>query len=230
MFLLLGSDDNSGAANSPFKSLHRAQEAVRKRKESSGPIKVLVREGTYYLQRPLRFLSEDSGKRDEQVVYSGYPGERVTISGGRNLSCNWIPYKDGVMMTPVLSGLEFTQLFVNGKRQIRARYPNYDPSDPGKSGYLQATGPIPADAKNPHAGPDDDMTYSTQAPRGILFDPTTFTKGGGRTQGKQRFTSFKRLIARGDTSMEDQEYRLWQAIQSGFGSKGWSTDRRQVEQ
>ena len=97
-----GSDDNSGAANSPFKSLHRAQEAVRKRKESSGPIKVLVREGTYYLQRPLRFLSEDSGKRDEQVVYSGYPGERVTISGGRNLSCNWIPYKDGVMMTPVL--------------------------------------------------------------------------------------------------------------------------------
>ncbi len=187
-----GSDDNSGAANSPFKSLHRAQEAVRKRKKSSSrPIKVLIREGTYYLQRPLSFLSEDSGKRDEQVVYSGYPGERVTISGGRNLSCNWIPYKDGVMMTPVPSGLEFTQLFVNGKRQIRARYPNYDPSDPGKSGYLQATGPIPPDAKNPNAGPDDDMKYSTQAPRGILFDPTTFTTRRWANSGEAEIHIFQ---------------------------------------
>ena len=32
--------------------------------------------------------------------------------------------------------LAFTQLFVNGKRQVRARYPNYDNSHPGKSGYI----------------------------------------------------------------------------------------------
>ena len=37
--------------------------------------------------------------------------------------------------------LEFTQLFVNGKRQIRARYPNYDGSDPKHySGYIPAAG------------------------------------------------------------------------------------------
>ena len=79
-------------------------------------------------------------------------------------------------MTRVPAGSEFTQLFVNGKRQIRARYPNYDPSDPGKSGYIHAAGPIPAGTANPYAGPDEDMTFSTQAPRGIRFDPATFTK------------------------------------------------------
>jgi hypothetical protein len=171
-----GNDNNPGSANRPFKTLHRAQEAVRKWGNGSAPIKVLVREGTYYLQSSLIFLPEDSGKSDGQVVYAASPGERVTLSGGRKLICNWIPYKAGIMMTPVPPGLEFTQLFINSKRQIRARYPNYDPSDPGKSGYIQAAGPIPTDSANPYASLDGDMAYSTQAPRGIRFDPASFTK------------------------------------------------------
>ncbi|MFZ0863148.1 MAG: right-handed parallel beta-helix repeat-containing protein, partial [Candidatus Sulfotelmatobacter sp.] len=44
------------------------------------------------------------------------------------------------------------------------------------SGYVQAAGPIRAGTVNPDAGLDDDMTFSTQAPRGIRFDPATFTK------------------------------------------------------
>jgi hypothetical protein len=76
-------------------------------------------------------------------------------------------------------GLYFTQLFVNGKRQIRARYPNYDPENPlvhGK-GYINAAGRI-ADAAyvDPNPDPNDDMTFSGGAPRGICFDPKTFTK------------------------------------------------------
>jgi hypothetical protein len=70
------------------------------------------------------------------------PGERVSISGGRKLACNWSPYKNGIMMASAPPGLEFTQLFINGKRQIRARYPNYDPSNPGRSGYVQPAGLI----------------------------------------------------------------------------------------
>jgi len=171
-----GNDQNPGNVNLPFATLHRAQEAVRRSRNKSTPVKVLVREGTYYLNSPLTFGNEDSGSNEAPVIYTAYPGERVTISGGRKLVCNWTPYEDGIMMARVPPTLKFDQLFINGKRQIRARYPNYDLSSPGKSGYIQAAGPIPAGTANPNADHDDDMKFSTQAPRGIRFDPATFTK------------------------------------------------------
>jgi Right handed beta helix region len=172
----LGNDARPGTAKLPFATLHRAQEAVRRLEQRSAPVTVMVREGTYHLKSPLTFGPEDSGSEASPTIYAAYPEEGVTISGGRKLECNWKPHKNGIMMAEVEPGLDFTQLFVNGKRQIRARYPNYDPSNPGKSGYLQAAGSINAGAANPYAGPDEDMTFSTQAPRGIRFDPATLAK------------------------------------------------------
>ncbi|MFZ0760805.1 MAG: right-handed parallel beta-helix repeat-containing protein [Candidatus Sulfotelmatobacter sp.] len=171
-----GKDSNPGTVKLPFATLHRAQEAVRRRRNRSAPVTVVVREGTYYLERPLTFGPEDSGSKEAPTIYAAHPEERVTISGGRKLFCKWRPYGNGIMMAEVAPGMEFTQLFVNGKRQIRARYPNYDPSNPGKSGYVQAAGSIRAGTVDPYAGPNDDMTFSTAAPRGIRFDPASFTK------------------------------------------------------
>src|SRR2546429_2415605 len=171
-----GDDNNAGTALAPFATLQRAQRAVRETKKGSAPVKVLVLEGTYYLDSPLTFNPDDSGSSGAPIVFAASRGQCVTISGGRKLSCSWTSFKNGIMMTSVPPGLDFTQLFVNGKRQIRARYPNYDPSSPGKSGYVQAAGPIPAGTPNPNAGVDEDMTFSTQAPRGIRFDPSTFSK------------------------------------------------------
>lgn len=171
-----GNDKNPGTVKLPFSTIHRAQEAVRRSRKNSGAVTVLIREGTYYLKSPLTFGPEDSGSGRAPITYAAYPGERVTISGGCKVLCNWTPYKNGIMTTPVPRGLQFSQLFINGKRQIRARYPNYDPSTPGKSGYISAAGPIRADALNPFAGENGDMTFSTQSPRGIRFDPATFTK------------------------------------------------------
>lgn len=171
-----GSDNNPGTFGLPFASLQRAREIIRKSKKRSAAIKVLVRDGTYYLNGPLAFDPEDSGNEEAPITYAAYPGERVTLSGGRPISCTWTPHKNGIMMTPVPRGLYFTQLFINGKRKIRARYPNFDASQPGKSGYLLAAGAVAPGIRNPYAGPDEDMTFSTQAPRGIRFDPVSFTK------------------------------------------------------
>ncbi len=131
--------------------------------------------GSYYLQSPLTFEPLDSGTADAPVIYAAQPGEDVVISGGRSLSLHWVPYKSGIMKASVPRELNFTQMFVNGKRQIRARYPNYDPSDPGKSGYLVAAGPILHDTPDPYQGVDADMTFAGEAPRGVRFDPATFT-------------------------------------------------------
>src|ERR1017187_7478217 len=137
-----GSDQNPGTQEHPLATLSGAQRAVRELKETvRRPIRVLVRAGTYYLERPLVFREEDSGTADALITYAVAPGERATLSGGRRLDCGWRPYRDGILMCElpdVKSGkLDFTQLFINGERQVRARYPNYDPSAPGKSGYIQ---------------------------------------------------------------------------------------------
>jgi hypothetical protein len=176
-----GNDSNPGTIEAPFATLERARGAVREQIETSRkPVRVMVREGTYYLDRTLEFGPGDSGTPEAPVTYEAYPGERVTISGGVRLVCAWQPYRDGIWKTEVSAAIKekpgFDQLFVNGKRQILARYPNFDMSDPGKSGYISAMGQIPDSIVCPVTGPNDDMTFSSGPPRGFFFDPATFTK------------------------------------------------------
>jgi hypothetical protein len=176
-----GDDANPGTKEKPFATLKRAQEAVRERtRPSLEGITVFFQAGTYYLDETLSFSSKDSGTSEGRVTFAAIEGESVTLSGGRRLQCDWRPYKNGIMMCQlpqVKSGkLTFDQLFVNGKRQIRARYPNCDHSDPKNySGYVRAAGRLPDDLSNPNPDPNDDMTFSSGAPRGVRYDPATFT-------------------------------------------------------
>ncbi|MBE0699318.1 MAG: right-handed parallel beta-helix repeat-containing protein, partial [Anaerolineaceae bacterium] len=177
-----GSDENIGTAEQPFATISRAQEAIRQIKQpDKSSITVFVREGTYYLVAPILFEMIDSGNTDGLIRYTAHPGEKVTLSGGRKLECDWVPYKAGIWRCEIPEArdgkLVFDQLFVNGKRQILARYPNADATDPKNfSGYIQALGKIGDDIPDPQPGPNDDMAFSGAAPRGILFDPANFTK------------------------------------------------------
>ncbi len=176
-----GNDQNPGTVEKPFATLEKAKNAVRDiMKTSREPVRVLLREGTHYLQQPLELGPDSSGTAEAPVTYAAYAGERVTLSGGRRLECNWQAYQGGIMMCElpdVKAGrLDFTQLFINGERQIRARYPNYDNSRPGKSGYINPAGIIPADTVDPQPGSNDDMVYDGVGPRGILFNPASFTQ------------------------------------------------------
>jgi hypothetical protein len=67
-------------------------------KEGRGRAVVWVRAGTYYLGQPLVLTPEGSGPAASPVVYSAFPGERVTISGGRLSECRWRPYRGGIWM------------------------------------------------------------------------------------------------------------------------------------
>jgi hypothetical protein len=177
-----GSDKNLGTKEQPFATISRAKEVVIQSKQMrKGPVNVWIQGGTYYLNQPIVFEPDDSGTADGGVSYAAYPGEKVTISGGKKLNCNWYPYQGGIWQCELPEAregkLNFTQLFVNGKRQIRARYPNYDPTDPKNfSGYTRAAGPLADDLPSPHAEPEDEMTFSSGAPRGVSFDPDTFSK------------------------------------------------------
>jgi len=118
-----GSDENPGTLSLPFASPHRALQAVRQRR---GP--VFLRGGTYYLPEPLVFTEQDSGTKDAPLVFSAYPGEHPVISGGIRLEhLDWQPYRDGILQAKVPATLATEEIFINGERQVLARYPNFNP-------------------------------------------------------------------------------------------------------
>lgn len=137
---------NAGQTDGPFATIARARDAVRGLKAHglTQSVSVVVRGGTYFLAKPIRFGPEDSGTERCPVRYLAYPGEKPVLSGGRRIT-GWAT-KDGKLYTAhvpeVAAGKwHFKQLRVGDKRQIRARYPNYDPANPFKGGWLFAAQP-----------------------------------------------------------------------------------------
>lgn len=119
-----GNDHNPGTKEKPFFSIKRAQKQVRK---SKGPVTVYLREGTYYLTEPVEFSSKDSREKDATVTYRPYCGEKVVISSAKSLKLRWHNYKNGIKQAHVSQDIVFDELFVNGRLQHMARYPNYNP-------------------------------------------------------------------------------------------------------
>ena len=161
-----GNDAWSGAlpapradgADGPFATLERARDAVRKLragKPTRGPVVVRLRGGTYRRSKPFVLHPEDSGTESSPIVYEASPGEKAILSGGRPIT-GW-GKGDGPLWTAELPDVkagrwEFRQLFVNGKRRERPRFP--------KQGVLKL-------AHLPKLGPTGWMAEST-ADKGTL--------------------------------------------------------------
>jgi hypothetical protein len=124
-----GDDGNPGTLERPFASLERAQEAARAARaaQPGEAVTVTVRSGRYELSRPLEFTAADSGASAERPVrYMAEEDGEVVISGGKKIE-GWQPdpERQGVWKTEVGKDWRFEQLWVNGRRAIRARTPNH---------------------------------------------------------------------------------------------------------
>lgn len=94
-----GNDQGNGSLNNPFKTIQRAQQAIRSylstNKAPSGGIAVWLRAGTYQLSDTLNFTSADSGTNAEcPVVYTAYKGEEVHISANKIIDSVYIKKTD----------------------------------------------------------------------------------------------------------------------------------------
>ena len=118
-----GNDSNKGTLTKPFASINRALAEARK---TSGTVKVYLLEGTYYLSKPIVFTHDDSRNDNETLTITNFENQKVTLSGSAVLNLKWKKYKDGIWQAKVEQDLIFDELFVNGKMQRMARYPNYD--------------------------------------------------------------------------------------------------------
>ena len=118
---------NADGSDGPFATLVRARDEARRQRAAGLPVKVLVRDGTYFLEAPFKLEPEDSGTRECPALFAAFPGERPVLSGGRRIT-GW---RQGpgelwqVELSDVKSGQwYFHQLFVGGQRRGRARSPN----------------------------------------------------------------------------------------------------------
>ena len=101
-------------------------------------IRIVLHAGTYQLAEPIQLHAEDSGTEAGPLIIEATPGEHPVLSGGVAIT-NWTQLakrisglpasakeKIWVADVPKVNGaaLNFRQLWVNGRKAIRAREPN----------------------------------------------------------------------------------------------------------
>ncbi|HEV7184373.1 MAG TPA: hypothetical protein VGN33_07735, partial [Leifsonia sp.] len=119
-----GNDANPGSSSAQaFRTLAQAQTAVRTVNSSmSGDIAVNLEGGTYTQTSPLSLTGLDSGTNGHTVSWQAVPGQTPVISGAQAVT-GWTSAGGGVYKASVGS-LDFRQLYVNGARATRARFPD----------------------------------------------------------------------------------------------------------
>ena len=123
-----GSDFNDGTRQSPKATLTSALRQARewRRTEDNriqGGITIYVEGGTYAFHEPVFIRPEDSGTKESPTIIRSVGGEKVILSGGISINGWKKQGKVWVADVPVFNGrpLDFRQLWVNGKKAVRAR-------------------------------------------------------------------------------------------------------------
>ncbi|MFC2112863.1 hypothetical protein ACFLTA_06295, partial [Bacteroidota bacterium] len=127
-----GNDSWTGESiDKPFASIQRARDVIREMKGKTGltnPVTVYIRGGLYELPETLVFKPEDSGTRTCPIQYIAYQDEKPVISGGKKITGKWEKYKGDIKVLTIDAAKDgnwhFRQLFLNGERLTRARFPN----------------------------------------------------------------------------------------------------------
>lgn len=123
-----GHDTAPGTAEHPFATPHRALTAARAAAE---PATIVLHEGRYELPAPLVLGPADSGQ-----TWVAAEGETPVLAGSVTVS-GWRPFRDGIWVCDVPEACHSArQLFVDGRRAVRARYPNVDAAEPVSNGWM----------------------------------------------------------------------------------------------
>jgi hypothetical protein len=121
---------NKENTDGPLASLASARDSIRRLK-SKNPltesVRVIISDGTYTLTEPFVLTAQDSGTKDCPIVYEAAAGARPAFTAGRQIG-GFKREEGNIWQTnipEVAAGKwYFEQLFVNGRRAVRARTPN----------------------------------------------------------------------------------------------------------
>lgn len=123
-----GSDFNDGTRQSPKATLTSALRQAREWRRTKdnriqGGITIYMEGGTYAFHEPVFIRPEDSGTKESPTIIRSVGDEKVILSGGISINGWKKQGKVWVADVPAFNGrpLDFRQLWVNGKKAVRAR-------------------------------------------------------------------------------------------------------------
>jgi hypothetical protein len=166
--------DSTASVNSTKSSFATLSAAVDASRLINGPVSIVLRGGTHTLDSTINLGPADSGLRIQN-----YPGEYAVVSGGKKLTTSWTASTacKGCFEADLRSQVDtVTGLRKDDVREIRARYPNFDPEKgsvidgemhvhDGKDGWIQsksawvATGENMNGIKGPWPPTEEAKTY-----------------------------------------------------------------------
>ncbi|WP_420603670.1 right-handed parallel beta-helix repeat-containing protein [Flagellimonas sp.] len=116
-------DSSLESTDLSFNKIQDALTKARQIREDNKTSKLIIHlsSGNHYLESPLSITPKLNGL---QII--GPKDGIAVIKGSQKLVFDWRKYSDDIWMTTFPESLSFDQMFVNGKKQILARYPNYD--------------------------------------------------------------------------------------------------------
>lgn len=118
-------------------SIKAALDSVKRFNETNdkGPVQILLYPGVYNLMEPIVFTEAHSGTESGQLVIKPAADGEVVVSGAMRLDLKWIQVKDSLWKADLAIPVKIDQLFLDGKKQVRARYPDYDSTISIYNGY-----------------------------------------------------------------------------------------------
>ena len=121
---------NRNRTNGPVASLAGARDKIRQLKSRGSitePVRIIVTDGSYTLSEPFILTPRDSGTKEYPIIYEAAADAIPVFSGGRVIK-GFKRGQNGIWQAhiPEVANGEwyFEQLFVNGRRAVRARTPD----------------------------------------------------------------------------------------------------------
>lgn len=125
-----GTDTNPGTADKPLATLTAARDRARELRKTMNlnePLEIIAAGGEYFMMQPLTLTTDDSGTQVSPLVFKAEPGTKAVFRGGIQVS-GFEKVSDTLWRAfiPQVAYYDtyFEQLYVNGRRAIRARSPN----------------------------------------------------------------------------------------------------------
>jgi len=119
-----GNDKNPGTQTKPVLTFGKAQQLARDMSVKENK-EVIFDAGIYYLPQTIVLTPADNN-----ICYRSASEGAAILSGGDLLKLKWKPFRNGVFVAKVKGNPTIDQLYINGKRQRMARFPN---AVPGKT-------------------------------------------------------------------------------------------------
>ena len=156
-----GNDNNPGSKKLPLQTIHQAKNKAVEMLEKGGEkdVTVWLADGIFRVTEPLVFESLKTTSINTKISFKAEKGSKPIISGGIEIS-GWEKNNAGFWEAKLQENknepVELRELFIDGKRAVRARFPNEGYLQVKKAGADRRTNfyfekgdfPIPANVKD----------------------------------------------------------------------------------